>query len=157
MSYHPQPGMYAHIFTTSHWAQTTSIHLLTRLVIVDGGRDALEIIRNATICACLTLIHKSSRLMPATRTPFPIYSFFCKPVSQQIARREAKTEVFWTFRPCFVCLPTNDPWESTSIMVIHNGLVYCDPWAPCLPRLSLFSPLHHLASQYFQNGESSIP
>ena len=34
--------------------------------------------------ACLTLIHKSSRLMPATRTPFPICSFFCKPVSQQI-------------------------------------------------------------------------
>ena len=41
-----------------------------------------------------------------------------------------------TFRPRFVCLPTNDPFKSTSIMVIHNGLVYWDPWA-CCPALAL--------------------
>ena len=37
-------GMYAHIFTTSHCLQTTSIHLLTRGVIVDGVGGGLEMI-----------------------------------------------------------------------------------------------------------------
>ena len=55
-----------------------------------------------------------------------------------------------TFRPRFVCLPTNDPFKSTSIMVIHNGLVYWDPWACWLPCPGSLSPsLHHHSSQHF--------
>ena len=76
--------------------------------------------------------------MPETTMPFPI----CNYANQQgrELRDEKKVRPGRTFRPRFVYLPTNDPFKSTPIMVIHNGLVYWDPWAYC-PALTLSLPL----------------
>ena len=128
--------MYAHIFTTSHCLQTTSIHLLTRGVIVNGVGDDLE-------CDNLHSWHLSPSVAqvkpPHARDHNAIsYLQLCKSAGLRITGGE-KISPGRTFRPRFVCLPTNDPFKSTSIMVIHNGLVYWDPWACCCPALALSS------------------
>ena len=131
-------GMYAHIFTTSHCLQTTSIHLLTRGVIVDGGGGRLDwsgrwfgmrqFAQLAFVPLCCT-----SEVTPC-QGPQCHFLFATLQISmtKNYRMRTWNKSVFCrTFRPRFVCLLTNDPFKSTSIMVIHNGLVYWDPWASC--------------------------
>ena len=146
--------MYAHIFTTSHCLQTTSIHLLTRGVIVDGVGGGLEMILErdnlhtslAFVPLCCTSVATSCQ-RPQCHFLFATLQIS---MTEELQDEKPKESVPGrTFRPRFVCLPTNDPFKSTSIMVIHNGLVYWDPWACWLPCPGSLSPSLHLPSSFF--------